>query len=707
LVVGDLNGDSVVDVVATTGMKSDLEEEASVTVLLGLGDGRLARDGDYVAGRGVCSPMVADFNQDGVQDIAVVNGADGTVSTLTGVGDGSFQAARHYGVNGDAELAAVADFNGDGSDDFVISYRNHDQPVTGVAVFMGSPSGRMAQGARFDSYASRLASADFDGDSLPDIVAGDDTMETYLSNGNGTFQPAITSSRCDSGGEVTTGDINQDGIMDVVSCEICAEMGFYLGNGDGTFTTVCRRSESPMCGDLELGLVDGDSIPDLVTADIYGGINFLKGNGDGTFQPFVWTNIGDSASAIALGDFNGDGLLDVVYASGPVCLLEGNGDGTFQPPVSCALDSIDNVIAADFNKDGFQDVMCSSGHDQRMFLLFGKGDGTFEAPRAYFPGNVPSALGAGDFNGDGELDVVVANLKGRNAGVFLADPDGLDDSDGDGILDHTEGSGDTDGDGIPDRFDFDSDNGGIPDSVEGDVDTDGDGAPDFRDPDSDGDGVWDLIEGNDADHNGVTDCPVPDADNDGRIDAIVDADGDGLDDRFDPDQGGTPAAVQDTDGDGTPDFRDPDDDDDGLRTVAEDANRNGNRADDDADRDGIPDYLDVHSTDSDGDGWQNAEDPCPDTPDPYGAVGNTLRVTKAGGDVLLDWSEGALNVRQYNVHRTNRKEELQDTGTGIGDEPTLDPPPSGTENYSDPDAQDLLDFYEVFGRDCLGRSMTF
>jgi gliding motility-associated-like protein len=210
------------------------------------------------------------------------------------------------------------------------------------------------------------------------------------------------------------------------------------------------------------------------------------------------------------------------------------------------------------------------------------------------------------------------------------------DSDDDGIVDAFEDLNldgdndpatnptDSDGDGVPDYIDIDSDNDGIPDNVEAQstagyvspsgidannngvddayetngnigifpVDTDGDSLPDYLDDDSDNDNVPDAIEGHDYNADGIADVSFlgSDKDNDGLDDGYegaesIDVDvNDEIDNPFND--------LPNTDGDGESDYRDTDDDDDGIETIDEDLNGDGNYANDDTDGDGTPNYLD-------------------------------------------------------------------------------------------------------------------
>ncbi|MFD2101731.1 gliding motility-associated C-terminal domain-containing protein [Flagellimonas iocasae] len=230
---------------------------------------------------------------------------------------------------------------------------------------------------------------------------------------------------------------------------------------------------------------------------------------------------------------------------------------------------------------------------------------------------------------NGNCDTATITVIVNSLGVDL-------DSDGDGIVDSFEDLNadndndpstnptDTDGDGIPDYLDIDSDDDGIPDNVEAQpalgyippslvdangnglddayendgnvglipIDSDNDGIPDYVDTDSDDDNVPDAIEGHDHDHDGIADVTLKgsDKDDDGLDDgyegeAVLDID---VNDEMDDPNTDLP----DTDSDGIPDFRDSDDDDDGIETIDEDLNQDGNYANDDSNENGIPNYLD-------------------------------------------------------------------------------------------------------------------
>src|SRR5262249_46964477 len=122
------------------------------------------------------------------------------------------------------------------------------------------------------------------------------------------------------------------------------------------------------------------------------------------------------AGPVAVGDFNRDGKLDLVTSGGS--LLLNNGNGTFHASRSFALGTTPTAVAiGDFNGDRILDLVVAKDESRRLLspingavsILLGKGDGTFGAVTDYAVGVNPASVVVGDFNGDGILDLAVAN----------------------------------------------------------------------------------------------------------------------------------------------------------------------------------------------------------------------------------------------------------------------------------------------------------
>ncbi len=151
------------------------------------------------------------------------------------------------------------------------------------------------------------------------------------------------------------------------------------------------------------------------------------------FGPPKFYPAGMRPESVATADFNHDGKLDVAVVdySNHVSILLGNGDGTFQPPRKYAVGqgtSLIDIGVGDFNDDGNIDIVATvsliGDNGGSVALLLGKGDGTFRRPKYINAGNSPLAVAVADFNGDHHLDLWVGGnggdtvLLGKGDGTF-------------------------------------------------------------------------------------------------------------------------------------------------------------------------------------------------------------------------------------------------------------------------------------------------
>ena len=125
---------------------------------------------------------------------------------------------------------------------------------------------------------------------------------------------------------------------------------------------------------------------------------------------------------VATGDFNNDGKADIVItnyettaptAGNTVTVVPGNGDGTFQTALNYTVGTNPiGVVVADFNGDGNLDLAVANYGSGNVSVLLGNGDFTFQNAVNYSVGGAPNAIVVGDLNGDGKLDLIVSDSNG-------------------------------------------------------------------------------------------------------------------------------------------------------------------------------------------------------------------------------------------------------------------------------------------------------
>lgn len=264
---------------------------------------------------------------------------------------------------------------------------------------------------------------------------------------------------------IQVGDFNEDGKLDVVMVNYsgggAGSVSVFLGNGDGTFQAKTDYATGNGPDSVVVADLNGDGHLDLAVADDTGAaVSVLLGNGDGTFKTHTEYAVGKFPHWVAVGDFNGDKALDLVVTNegdDTVGVLLNNGDGTFQAMKTYATAKEPYAVAvADFNNDGFADLAVTGYYASVVSILLGEGNGKFHNHVDYNTGTAPAALIVGDFNGDGKVDLVTGNYNNGNTGsasVLLGKGDGTFGS----HTDFTAGTGpdgvaagDLNGDGIAD-----------------------------------------------------------------------------------------------------------------------------------------------------------------------------------------------------------------------------------------------------------------
>jgi Bacterial type II and III secretion system protein/FG-GAP-like repeat len=247
-------------------------------------------------------------------------------------------------------------------------------------------------------------------------------------------------------------------------------VSILLGNGDGTFANqvvyplVAATDKDPVWIAAGVFASVNNSNIDLAVANkgsntvsILLGQNDTSGTATGTFVSGVDLPTGHVPVSVVTADFHdttGSGFLDLAVANqgdNTISIYQGNGDGTFQTPTTVPLVngfSPTALTTGTFTDSGHTDLVVAeqsntTGNAGIIQVLLGNGDGTFTvAPGSpYGVGNTPAFVATADFNGDGILDLAVANsgsptsaVTGNTVSIFFGNANSAQTAVGNGTF---------------------------------------------------------------------------------------------------------------------------------------------------------------------------------------------------------------------------------------------------------------------------------
>ena len=317
----------------------------------------------------------ADFDKDGKQDLAVINGGYagglGYVSILLGLGNGSFNYNSGTGAS-DNNSIAIADYNGDSNPDIAVTTISSN-----ISIYLGDGTGNFGSAITYtlSGTLNSIISADFNGDNKIDLAVANsygNNISVLLNTSTSTVTAAFGTPTNYFVGTtpnlIICQDFNNDGKKDlVVSNSGAGGISFLKGTGLGTFNTAINTTVP------QLPAVSADFNNDS-KADLAGSAFIQLGLGNGSFgtQTNIYPNPNTYSTFVISGDYNGDGYQDVVMNNsldGGVYLSLNNGSGGFGTSYYTLFNGVfsssnsNSIVGADFNNDGREDLAAAVGND--------------------------------------------------------------------------------------------------------------------------------------------------------------------------------------------------------------------------------------------------------------------------------------------------------------------------------------------------------
>ena len=384
----------------------------------------------------VCPTVLAhaDFDSDGLQDLAALIQHPGGVSVRLGRPGGAFSLPVNSATQRSPRALAVADFDKDGNVDLLTASDVFDvEPIDNV--FQDPEAEPLPAGSKVARMFIRWGRGTR-GFTLPYAV-----VLPLRPGVDVDPDPRVTAIGAD---HLVVADVDLDGIVDVVAGQ--GEVFRVLrGTGDRNAPFAwfsAARDQAVRAGQavtaLAVGDLDADGRPDLIAStadddpdpDVHSGtVLTWLGQGDGAFVRAGSTDL-DETTSLSIGDLSGDGRPDVAVMdrTGTVERLTGLGDGRFWPVVAAQAvalsDDAGHFAVADMDRDGAQDLIGYTQHAGPAALSVRKGLGrqAFGLPHA------PLATGAGpvgtvlmDFDQDGNVDLVSLDEEGQSVTFFHGD----------------------------------------------------------------------------------------------------------------------------------------------------------------------------------------------------------------------------------------------------------------------------------------------
>jgi protein involved in polysaccharide export with SLBB domain len=272
------------------------------------------------------SVVIEDMDNDGNLDVVGGASTPGLITISYGDGNGAVSEPQFLPVHGEVRSVAVADFNEDGLNDIVFSVQRE---TAGIRLWMNQSDRKWKQEngpTRLNQYQN-MKTADVNADGHMDVIAANSTedsnagVQVWLGNGKGGWIAESGPTTLGRYMDVAVADLNKDGFPDLIGAGwgISGALRVWIGDGTGRWLSIPPLNKGSYYG-VSVGDLDGDGNLDILAATHKGGVQMYIADGKGNFNwlekgPIVESVEETSFWSVVSFDLNGDGRNDIISSS--------------------------------------------------------------------------------------------------------------------------------------------------------------------------------------------------------------------------------------------------------------------------------------------------------------------------------------------------------------------------------------------------------
>ncbi len=322
------------------------------------------------------------------------------------------------------QKCAVADLNNNRQDDILL----YGKTTAGVVTLLAQEDGTFKSGPVLfpDISISDLRTADINGDGITDILALNwlsNQLTIFYGMGKLVFTEQVAVQLPAEPYELAMTPVSKERTFSVaISFQDAQQIRVYSGNSLGDYRVTATLPVDGRASGLEFSYLNNDDIPDLVSSTNKGILVWL-GTSVTSFSPRTVFGAGRSIGSWQLADVDGDGKLDCVLLDRTtqrlLCMLNADYSGRVEATEYAVGVSPMGLAVADFNGNGRMDIAVANSQSSSLSFLFNRGRGRFAGQVAVHMSDNPTFIRRASSSTPGQHTVLASHAKDDKVTVLI------------------------------------------------------------------------------------------------------------------------------------------------------------------------------------------------------------------------------------------------------------------------------------------------